>query len=137
MFHVLDKVDMHVCYTKQEINLACPNKEIFRISHSKSAGPLFQKMHIVPTNPFPWPETLVVMDNESFFRCQLHILFKNIFTLILGVSLIILQSNDLCFRVRLKYIFANTVCESKVVSKVIRWVVNVPVLVFFIFYRTV
>ena len=26
MFHVLNKVDMHVCYTKQKINLACPKQ---------------------------------------------------------------------------------------------------------------
>ena len=24
MFHALQKVDMHACYTKQMINLACP-----------------------------------------------------------------------------------------------------------------
>ena len=26
MFHALHKVDMHACYTKQKVNLACPNK---------------------------------------------------------------------------------------------------------------
>ena len=39
MFHALHKVDMHACYAKQKINLACPYsaKKIkqFNLQHDK------------------------------------------------------------------------------------------------------
>lgn len=72
---------------------------------------------------------LVVTDKgDVFFRCQLLILPKNTSTLIVDSAIIRPQFNDLCLRIKLKYMFENTVCEGKVVCKLQRQVINVLVL---------
>ena len=61
---------------------------------------------------------LVVADKwDVFFQMPTAYTFQNTFTLIADPAIIRPQFNDLCLRIKLKYMFENTVCEGKVVCK--------------------